>query len=114
MSGQLGNGEIETYEEFQLINTGEIIVGQVSAAGRTSGFITEGGSMRMFGSNDTGQLGYGEDSISNPNYPIEVDLGRIYKTSQSLNTTLQQWFKVYSQMKGICTCGEIMNTGSWV
>ena len=75
LSGQLGNGEIETYEEFQLINTGEIVVGQVSAAGRTSGFITEGGSMRMFGSNDTGQLGYGEDSISNPNYPIEVNLG---------------------------------------
>ena len=75
MSGQLGNGEIETYEEFQLIDTGEIIVNQVSAAGRTSGFITEGGSIRMFGSNDSGQLGYGEDSSSNPNSPIKVDLG---------------------------------------
>ena len=75
LSGQLGNGEIETYEEFQLIDTGDIMVSQVSAAGRTSGFISEGGSMRMFGSNDTGQLGYGEDAITNPNTPVEVNLG---------------------------------------
>ena len=75
LSGQLGNGEIATYEEFQLIDTGEIKVSQVSAAGRTSGFITEGGSMRMFGSNDTGQLGYGEDAITNPNTPVVVNLG---------------------------------------
>tara|TARA_B110000967_G_C18897995_1_gene572222 strand:+ start:721 stop:5196 length:4476 start_codon:yes stop_codon:yes gene_type:complete len=75
LSGQLGNGEIATYEEFQLIDTGEIKVSQVSAAGRTSGFITEGGSMRMFGSNDTGQLGYGEDAITNQNTPIVVNLG---------------------------------------
>tara|TARA_B110000211_G_scaffold41852_1_gene43494 strand:+ start:593 stop:5065 length:4473 start_codon:yes stop_codon:yes gene_type:complete len=75
LSGQLGNGEIATYEEFQLIDTGDIKVSQVSAAGRTSGFITEGGSMRMFGSNDTGQLGYGEDAITNPNTPIVVNLG---------------------------------------
>ena len=75
LSGQLGNGEIETYEEFQLIDTGDIMVSQVSAAGRTSGFITEGGSMRMFGSNDTGQLGYGEDAITNPNTPVVVNLG---------------------------------------
>ena len=53
LSGQLGNGEIETYEEFQLIDSGEINVSQVSAAGRTSGFITEGGSMRMFGLMDS-------------------------------------------------------------
>ena len=75
LSGQLGNGEIETYEEFQLIDTGDIMVRQVSAAGRTSGFISEGGSMRMFGSNDTGQLGYGEDAVTNPNTPVEVNLG---------------------------------------
>ena len=75
LSGQLGNGEIETYEEFQRIDTGEIKVAFVSAAGRTSGFITEGGSMRMFGSNDTGQLGYGEDAITNPNAPVEVQIG---------------------------------------
>ena len=74
LSGQLGNGEIETYEEFQLIDTGDIMVRQVSAAGRTSGFISEGGSMRMFGSNDTGQLGYGEDAVTNPNTPVEVNL----------------------------------------
>jgi hypothetical protein len=29
----------------------------------------------MFGSNDTGQLGYGEDAITNPNTPIVVNLG---------------------------------------
>ena len=75
LSGQLGNGEIQTYEEFQLIDTGGIQIDFVSAAGRTSGFITEGGSMRMFGSNDAGQLGYGEDAITNPNTPIEVNLG---------------------------------------
>ena len=75
LSGQLGNGEIETYEEFQLIDTGNTKVASVSAAGRTSGFITTGGSMRMFGSNDTGQLGYGEDAITNPNAPVEVQIG---------------------------------------
>ncbi len=75
LSGQLGNGEIETYEEFQRIDTGDIKVDFVSAAGRTSGFISAGGSMRMFGSNDTGQLGYGEDAITNPNAPIEVQIG---------------------------------------
>jgi alpha-tubulin suppressor-like RCC1 family protein len=75
LSGQLGNGEINTYEEFQLIETGGITTDYVSAAGRTSGFITTGGSMRMFGSNDTGQLGYGEDAITNPNTPVVVNLG---------------------------------------
>ena len=75
LSGQLGNGEINTYEEFQLIETGGISTSYVSAAGRTSGFITTDGSMRMFGSNDTGQLGYGEDAVTNPNVPIAVNLG---------------------------------------
>ena len=75
LSGQLGNGEINTFEEFQLIETGGITTSYVSAAGRTSGFITNNGSMRMFGSNDTGQLGYGEDAVTNPNTPIVVNLG---------------------------------------
>jgi alpha-tubulin suppressor-like RCC1 family protein len=75
LSGQLGNGEINTFEEFQLIETGGITTSYVSAAGRTSGFITTSGSMRMFGSNDTGQLGYGEDAATNPNTPIVVNLG---------------------------------------
>jgi alpha-tubulin suppressor-like RCC1 family protein len=75
LSGQLGNGEINTYEEFQLIETGGITTSYVSAAGRTSGFITNNGSMRMFGSNDAGQLGYGEDAVTNPNTPIAVNLG---------------------------------------
>ena len=67
--------EIKTFEDFQLIDTGEIKIGLVSAAGRTSGFITEGGSMRMFGSNDAGQLGYGEDAVTNPNTPIVANSG---------------------------------------
>ena len=75
LSGQLGNGEINSYEEFQLIDTGGITTSYVSAAGRTSGFITTDGSMRMFGSNDGGQLGYGEDAVTNPNSPVVVNLG---------------------------------------
>ena len=81
LSGQLGNGEINTFEEFQLIETGGISTSYVSAAGRTSGFITEGGSMRMFGSNDAGQLGYGEDAVTNPNVPIVVNLGEDLKNA---------------------------------
>ena len=75
LSGQLGNGEINTFEEFQLIETGGITTSYVSAAGRTSGLITNNGSMRMFGSNDIGQLGYGENAVTNPNTPIAVNLG---------------------------------------
>ena len=75
LSGQLGNGDIGTYEPFGLIETGTVITKFVSAAGRTSGFITEEGSLRMFGSNDTGQLGYGSGAITNPNTPVVVDLG---------------------------------------
>ena len=46
-----------------------------STAGRTSGLITSNGSLRMYGGNDTGQLGYGEEASTNPNTPVKIELG---------------------------------------
>jgi alpha-tubulin suppressor-like RCC1 family protein len=109
LSGQLGNGDIGTYEPFGLIETGTVITKFVSAAGRTSGFITEEGSLRMFGSNDTGQLGYGSGAITNPNTPVVVDLGpnlenkniTKYDSSSKPDTSICFFYDSYACRLGI-------------
>lgn len=75
LSGHLGTGDITTYQEFTLIDTGGIPMKYSSTAGRTSGLITTNGSLRMYGGNDTGQLGYGEEASTNPNTPVKIELG---------------------------------------
>ena len=75
LSGHLGTGDITTYQEFTLIDTGGIAMKYSSTAGRTSGLITSNGSLRMYGGNDTGQLGYGEEASTNPNTPVKIELG---------------------------------------
>ena len=70
LSGQLGLGKITTFQGF---SKPKVYLGKldlITAGDQQSGMINKEGKLRMFGSNDQGQLGL---SSTNPNTPQELD-----------------------------------------
>ncbi|MGC6402126.1 MAG: gliding motility-associated C-terminal domain-containing protein [Flavobacteriaceae bacterium] len=97
LSSQLAKGTISTYEVPSYPNTSINYVNQISSGDQQAGMINVDGKLRMFGSNDSGQLG---TAATNPNTPQELswegidNIKKVIVTeseTQILTTTGELW-----------------------
>ena len=77
LSGELGNKEFATYQPFTKITTITQPLKGAILIGRSGAVLTTNGTLKMFGSNDAGQLGAGEGS--NFKTPRKINLDPITK-----------------------------------